>query len=144
LKVPPYPSCSGIFASNYGGTATLIGDRPTSSSLGGASLLHGFRPGADPVCIVVLVLTAHVHLLWGRKLAADAVARARVMALDRNAAITDRTLMRKFRGGDRRRSLLCAGAASARAHTIALFAARSSCCGLCTTSTPARTLVELQ
>jgi Na+/H+ antiporter NhaD/arsenite permease-like protein len=44
----------------------------------------------------VLILTClAIHLIWGRKLVADSASRARVMALDRNAAITDRVLMRK-------------------------------------------------
>jgi Na+/H+ antiporter NhaD/arsenite permease-like protein len=35
------------------------------------------------------------HLIWGRKMRADAEARARVMAFDERAAITDRRLLRQ-------------------------------------------------
>jgi Na+/H+ antiporter NhaD/arsenite permease-like protein len=98
LKVPPYPFLfSEIFASNIGGTATLIGD-PPNIIIGSAAHLSfmDFVLELTPVCAVVLILTCGaVHLMWGRKLMADAAARGRVMALDRNAAITDPVLMRK-------------------------------------------------
>ncbi|HVT51098.1 MAG TPA: ArsB/NhaD family transporter [Dongiaceae bacterium] len=98
LKVPPYPFLfSEIFASNIGGTATLIGD-PPNIIIGSAAHLSfmDFVLELTPVCTVVLILTClAIHLIWGRKLVADSASRARVMALDRNAAITDRVLMRK-------------------------------------------------
>jgi Na+/H+ antiporter NhaD/arsenite permease-like protein len=98
LKIPPYPFLfSEIFASNIGGTATLIGD-PPNIIIGSAAHLSfmDFAYALTPVCVVVLVLNcAAVHLIWGRKLTADGASRARVMALDRKAAITDRPLMRK-------------------------------------------------
>jgi Na+/H+ antiporter NhaD/arsenite permease-like protein len=98
LKVPPYPFLfSEIFASNIGGTATLIGD-PPNIIIGSAAHLSfmDFVLELTPVCTVVLILTClAIHLIWGRKLVADSASRARVMALDRNAAITDRVSMRK-------------------------------------------------
>jgi Na+/H+ antiporter NhaD/arsenite permease-like protein len=49
-----------------------------------------------PVVIVALVLhVLAIHLIWGRKLSATADARARVMALDHRAAITDPRLMKQ-------------------------------------------------
>jgi len=98
LRVPPYAFLfNEIFASNIGGTATLIGD-PPNIIIGSAAHLSfmDFVYALAPVCVLVQILNcAVVHLIWGRKLAADTAARARVMALDRVAAITDPVLMRK-------------------------------------------------
>jgi Na+/H+ antiporter NhaD/arsenite permease-like protein len=98
LKVSPYPFLfAEIFASNIGGTATLIGDPPNIliGSAVGLSFMD-FVYALTPVCIVVLALNcAAIHLIWGRKLNASPEARARVMALDHEAAITDPRLMKQ-------------------------------------------------
>jgi Na+/H+ antiporter NhaD/arsenite permease-like protein len=98
LKVPPYPYLfSEIFASNIGGTATLIGD-PPNIIIGSAAHLSfmDFVYALTPVVIVVLILhVLAIHLILGRKLHATADARARVMALDHKAAITDPRLMKQ-------------------------------------------------
>jgi len=98
LKVPPYPFLfSEIFASNIGGTATLIGD-PPNIIIGSAAHLSfmDFVLELTPIALIVLVLNCiAVHAIWGRKLHATPEARQRVMALDHNAAITDRRLMRQ-------------------------------------------------
>jgi Na+/H+ antiporter NhaD/arsenite permease-like protein len=98
LKVPPYPYLfSEIFASNIGGTATLIGD-PPNIIIGSAAHLSfmDFVTALAPVCFVVLALHClAVQLIWGRKLHATPEARARVMALDHKAAITDPKLMKQ-------------------------------------------------
>jgi Na+/H+ antiporter NhaD/arsenite permease-like protein len=98
LKVTPYPYLfSEIFASNIGGTATLIGD-PPNIIIGSAARLSfmDFVYALAPVCVVVLALTClAIHLIWGRKLHATPDARARVMALDHRAAITDARLMKQ-------------------------------------------------
>jgi Na+/H+ antiporter NhaD/arsenite permease-like protein len=98
LKVPPYPYLfAEIFASNIGGTATLIGDPPNIliGSAVGLSFMD-FVYALTPVCIVVLALNSlAIHLIWGRKLTATSEARARVMALDHKAAITDPRLMKQ-------------------------------------------------
>ena len=73
LDVPPYPYLfAEIFASNIGGTATLIGDPP--------NILIGSQVGLDfnafvvhltPVIVVVmLVQTVMIHLVWGKELRA--------------------------------------------------------------------------
>jgi Na+/H+ antiporter NhaD/arsenite permease-like protein len=55
-----------------------------------------FVDALAPVCILVLALnTLAIHLIWGRKLTATPEARARVMALDHRAAITDPRLMKQ-------------------------------------------------
>ena len=98
LKVTPYPYLfAEIFASNIGGTATLIGDPPNIliGSAVGLSFMD-FVYALTPVCILVLALnTLAIHLIWGRKLTATPEARARVMALDHQAAITDPRLMKQ-------------------------------------------------
>jgi Na+/H+ antiporter NhaD/arsenite permease-like protein len=98
LKVTPYPFLfAEIFASNIGGTATLIGDPPNIliGSAVGLSFMD-FVYALAPVCILVLALnTLAIHLIWGRKLTATPEARARVMALDHRAAITDPRLMKQ-------------------------------------------------
>ena len=97
LEVPPYPFLfAEVFASNIGGTATLIGD-PPNIIIGSAAGLtfNDFVVHLTPVIIVVMAVQAlATHLIWGAKLRATAEARARVMALDERAMITDRPLLR--------------------------------------------------
>jgi Na+/H+ antiporter NhaD/arsenite permease-like protein len=97
LDVPAYPFLfAEIFASNIGGTATLIGD-PPNMMIGSAADLsfNDFIIHLAPVIVIImavqLVLT---HLIWGSHLRATAEARARVMALDERSAIVDPALMR--------------------------------------------------
>ncbi len=96
LEVPPYPFLfSTIFASNIGGTATLIGDPPNIliGSLVGLSF-NQFVVNLAPIILVILAFQAlATHVLWGRKMHATPVARARVMDLSVREAIMDRTLM---------------------------------------------------
>src|SRR5512140_926241 len=84
LKVPAYPYLfAEIFASNIGGTATLIGDPP--------NILIGTQVGISfnefvihltPVIIVVMVAQAiMIHLVWGKDLKASPEREAKVMAL---------------------------------------------------------------
>ena len=97
LDVPPYPFLfSEIFASNIGGTATLIGD-PPNIIIGSAAGLsfNDFVIGLTPVILIVLATqTLAIHLIWGRKMHATAEARARVMALDERKMIVDAKLLR--------------------------------------------------
>ncbi len=97
LEVPPYPFLfAEVFASNIGGTATLIGD-PPNIIIGSAAGLtfNDFVVHLTPVIIVVMaVQVLATHLIWGAKLRATAEARARVMALDERSMITDRPLLR--------------------------------------------------
>jgi Na+/H+ antiporter NhaD/arsenite permease-like protein len=98
LKVTPYPYLfAEIFASNIGGTATLIGDPPNIliGSAVGLTFMD-FVYALAPVCVVVLALNCLcIHFIWGRKLHASPEARARVMALDHRAAITEPRLMKQ-------------------------------------------------
>jgi Na+/H+ antiporter NhaD/arsenite permease-like protein len=97
LKVPPYPFLfAEIFASNIGGTATLIGD-PPNIIIGSAAGLSfdDFVLHLTPVIIVVMAAQLlATHLIWGRTMHATDAARARIMALDEREAITDWLLLR--------------------------------------------------
>src|SRR4029450_10328920 len=98
LEGPPYPFLfAEIFASNIGGTATLIGDPPNIliGSLVGLSF-NAFVIHLTPVIIVVMAAQALMtHALWGRKMHATPEARARVMAMREIEAILDWTLLKQ-------------------------------------------------
>ncbi len=97
LRVPPYPFLfAEIFASNIGGTATLVGDPPNIliGSLVGISF-NQFIIHLAPVAVVVLAVQClMIHVLWGRSLHATAEDRARVLALNAGETIKDRTLLK--------------------------------------------------
>src|SRR5712671_7205320 len=71
LDVPPYPFLfAEVFASNIGGTATLIGDPPNImiGSLTGLDF-NAFVIHLTPVIVVIMAAQAlMIHLLWGRAL----------------------------------------------------------------------------
>lgn len=96
LAVPAYPFLfSEIFASNAGGTATLIGD-PPNILIGSAAGLsfNDFLLALGPAVVGVMVLqTAVLHFIWGRHLRAGSQHRAKVMAMNAAAAIADRRLV---------------------------------------------------
>ncbi|MEZ5833563.1 MAG: ArsB/NhaD family transporter [Dongiaceae bacterium] len=98
LQVKPYPFLAAeIFASNIGGTATLIGD-PPNIIIGSAAHLtfSDFAVALTPIIIVILLVNCLlVHLIWGRSMQATPEAKARVMALDHADAITDMVLLWK-------------------------------------------------
>jgi Na+/H+ antiporter NhaD/arsenite permease-like protein len=128
LSVNPYPYLfSEIFASNIGGTATLIGDPPniiigSAADLAFMDFVHALTP------VVLIVLAAHclmIHLIWGRALRASDEAKRRVMALDHKDAITDVALMKKSVGVIALVvvAFVCARFIGLEAGTIALFGA---------------------
>jgi Na+/H+ antiporter NhaD/arsenite permease-like protein len=98
LKVPSYPYLfAEIFASNIGGTATLIGDPPNIliGSQAGLSF-NDFVWHLTPVIIVVmLVQTLIIHLLWGKDLRASEEAEREVMAMKAVDSILDWRLLRQ-------------------------------------------------
>src|ERR1051326_6825306 len=73
LDVPPYPFLfAEVFASNIGGTATLIGDPPNIliGSLAGLDF-NAFVVHLTPVIVVVMVVQAiMIHFIWGKDLKA--------------------------------------------------------------------------
>jgi Na+/H+ antiporter NhaD/arsenite permease-like protein len=98
LKVPAYPYLfAEIFASNIGGTATLIGDPPNIliGSQAGLSF-NEFVYHLTPVIIVVMVVQAIIiHSLWGKDLKASATAEARVMKMKALDSIEDWLLLKQ-------------------------------------------------
>jgi Na+/H+ antiporter NhaD/arsenite permease-like protein len=98
LKVSPFPYLiSQIFASNIGGTATLIGDPPNIMIGSAAGLDFGdFLVNLAPV--VILIMAAFLLLLrfWFGSTMADDEDRLDLLAnVDPAAAIRDRPLMIK-------------------------------------------------
>ena len=98
LKVPAYPYLfAEIFASNIGGTATLIGDPPNIliGSQAGLSF-NDFVYHLTPVIVVVMAVQALIiHILWGKDLRASEDAEARVMAMNPADSIEDWTLLKQ-------------------------------------------------
>jgi Na+/H+ antiporter NhaD/arsenite permease-like protein len=98
LRLNPYPYLFAIiFASNIGGTATLIGD-PPNIMIGSAVGLtfNEFVYNLAPVALVVLALTLiPLWWFWGRKLTTSQALRDQVMAFDERAAITDTRLLKQ-------------------------------------------------
>ena len=98
LRVSPYPFLfSEIFASNIGGTATLIGD-PPNIMIGSAVDLtfNDFVMNLSPVVLVVLLVTlVPIYLIWGRKMHAEPQYRERGMRFDEREAITDPRLLKQ-------------------------------------------------
>src|SRR5947208_824826 len=98
LEVPAYPYLfAEVFASNIGGTATLIGDPP--------NILIGTQVGLSfnefvihltPVIIVVMVAQAiMIHLVWGKDLKTTPEREARVMAMNATESIKDWLLLKQ-------------------------------------------------
>src|SRR2546421_8038456 len=89
LDVPVYPFLfAEVFASNIGGTATLIGDPP--------NILIGTQAGLDfkqlvirltPVIIIVMVAQViMIHLVWGKDLVSTPDREPAVVAMDATGA----------------------------------------------------------
>jgi Na+/H+ antiporter NhaD/arsenite permease-like protein len=98
LDVPPYPFLfAEVFASNIGGTATLIGDPPNIliGSLAGLDF-NTFIIHLTPVIIVVMAAQLlMIHLVWGREMRSHDERRAMVMGMSAKAAIVDWTLLKQ-------------------------------------------------
>jgi Na+/H+ antiporter NhaD/arsenite permease-like protein len=98
LEVPAYPFLfAEVFASNIGGTATLIGDPPNIliGSQVGLSF-NDFVIHLTPVIIIVMIAQAlMIYLLWGRDLKTTPEREARVMAMNPAASIEDWLLLKQ-------------------------------------------------
>jgi Na+/H+ antiporter NhaD/arsenite permease-like protein len=98
LEVPPYPFLfAEIFASNIGGTATLIGDPPNiliGSQVG--LTFNDFVVHLAPIVLVIMVVQAiAIHLIWGRAMHAAPAAKGRVMAMKAADTIEDPLLLKQ-------------------------------------------------
>jgi Na+/H+ antiporter NhaD/arsenite permease-like protein len=98
LDVPPYPFLfAEVFASNIGGTATLIGDPPNImiGSLAGLDF-NAFIIHLTPVIIVVMAAQAlMIHLVWGKALKSTPARQALVMGMSAKETILDWTLLKQ-------------------------------------------------
>lgn len=98
LRVSPYPFLfTQIFASNIGGTATLIGDPPNImiGSAVGLSFVD-FLVNLAPVTVVIFPATLlPLYLIWGRKMRVDEEDRARLMEFQEDEAIRNPLLLKK-------------------------------------------------
>ncbi|TDP57745.1 ArsB/NhaD family transporter [Aminicella lysinilytica] len=96
LKINPVPILLGqIFASNIGGTMTLIGD-PPNIMIGSAAGLDflDFVENTGVACIIGLIAVIFfMKFAYKKKLLADQDAIKDVMELDESKAITDRRLL---------------------------------------------------
>src|SRR5215470_3846059 len=98
LEVPVYPYLfAEVFASNIGGTATLIGDPPNILIGTQAGLsFNDFVIHLTPVIIVVMIVQAiMIHLVWGKDMKATAEREARVMAMIPAETIQDWLLLKQ-------------------------------------------------
>lgn len=98
LKVPTYPYLfAEIFASNIGGTATLIGDPPNILIGSQVDLaFNDFVIHLAPIIVVIMVVqTIMIHIVWGKDLRSTPEAQAAVMAMNAKAAIADWTLLKQ-------------------------------------------------
>jgi len=97
LDVNPYPFLfSEIFASNIGGSATLIGD-PPNIMIGSAVKLsfNDFLLNMAPITpLIMLVTLVVIYFIWGRGMSASQKAIERVMSFHERDAITDVRLLK--------------------------------------------------
>jgi len=98
LKIPAYPFLfAEIFASNIGGTATLIGD-PPNIMIGSATNLtyNDFLFNLAPIALLILALTLiPFYLMWGRHMKADPALIEKVMKYRELDAIKDWHLLKQ-------------------------------------------------
>lgn len=98
LKINPVPFLiTQIMASNIGGTATLIGD-PPNIMIGSAANL-GFTDfilnTGIPVIFIIITAIIYFLILYKKQLAVDEENILKVMEMDENKAIKDKSLMIK-------------------------------------------------
>ena len=98
LKISAYPYLfAEIFASNIGGTATLIGD-PPNIMIGSATNLsyNDFLFNLAPIAVFILAVTIiPIYFIWGRHLKADPRLIEKVMQYREIDAIKDWLLLKK-------------------------------------------------
>lgn len=98
LHVHPFPFLMAeIFASNIGGTATLIGD-PPNIMIGSAAKLSftDFVVNLTPVIIPVLAVTGLIfYWLYRRDVEVAEADRQKIMAFDEKKELRDMVLLRK-------------------------------------------------
>ncbi len=101
LKINPYPFLIlEIFASNIGGTATLIGDPP--NILIGSALNLSFMDFVKELTLIVVitmvVLIAVFDFVFGRRMTASQTDKAKIMKINETDSITNYNLLYKSLG----------------------------------------------
>ncbi len=98
LRISPLPFLlSQIFASNIGGTATLIGDPPNImiGSAAGLSFMD-FVYNVAPLVVLQLILIATIfYFLFAKQMKVSNEDKARIMAFDEKMSIKDSKLLYK-------------------------------------------------
>ena len=98
LDLAPFPFLfAQVFASNIGGTATLIGDPPNIMIGSQAGLdFNSFIVNVAPAALLVMaVQVLMVHLTWGREMHASLESRVLVMGMNARGMISDWVLLRR-------------------------------------------------
>ncbi len=96
LDIDPIPYLlTEIFASNIGGTATLIGDPPNIiiGSAGNLSFMDFVKELTPVVSIILAVVVIVLALVFKKKLVASPEKMAEVANIDNSNSITDKKLM---------------------------------------------------
>ena len=96
LDIDPVPYLlTEVFASNIGGTATLIGDPPNIiiGSAGGLSFMDFVKELTPIVCIILLAVVTVLALIFKKSLKADEAKMAEIAKIDNSHSITDKNLM---------------------------------------------------
>ena len=96
LEIDPIPYLlTEVFASNIGGTATLIGDPPNIiiGSAAGFSFMDFVNNLTPVIAIIILVTLALLALVFKKKLHATAEKMQEVANIDNSKTITDKNLM---------------------------------------------------
>ena len=95
LETDPIPFLlTEVFASNIGGTATLIGDPPNImiASRAGLSFMDFLYNLAPAVIVIMAGFLLVIKVIFGRDLHAPEDVRERIMAMDEREAIKDKAL----------------------------------------------------
>lgn len=98
LKLNPYIFLvAQIFASNIGGTATLIGDPPNIliGSAVGFSFMDFIENTAPIAAILMVFLIVTFDLIWGRKMTTSEKAKSHLLKYKPEESLTDKPLLVK-------------------------------------------------
>ncbi|MBI5683089.1 MAG: ArsB/NhaD family transporter [Deltaproteobacteria bacterium] len=98
MKIDFYPFLFvEIFASNIGGTATLIGDPPNImiGSAANLSFMDFVRNLTPPIIVIMAATLVPFYFIYGRRLKVDDDVQQRIMAFNELDAIKDWALLRK-------------------------------------------------
>ena len=96
LDIDPIPYLlTEIFASNIGGTATLIGDPPNIiiGSAGGLSFMDFIKELTPVVCVILLAVVGILTFIFRNKLKSSEEKMKEIAQIDNTHTITDKNLM---------------------------------------------------